>query len=121
MGVFVPHIEVNENNSCHIQGTLKDENKIVVPVAQITTATMAIVCLDSSLTSIRAASDISADINSSGYLDTLISGAENAMIDETAKYEYHLATISIDATSGDGRVVNFVIEVGIKICNLRTV
>ncbi len=120
MGKFVPHIEVQENNSCRIKGTLKDENDVVIGSGSISLATLAIENMSDG-TVIRAAADISADITVAGVLNTAISGAENAMVDETAIAEYHVATMTINGTSGDGKTVNFVREVYIKVGNQRTV
>ena len=70
-------------------------------------------------TAIAAPYDISADIDVNGALDTLISGANNAFIDDSSNTEIHVATFRITGTSGDAKQVDLIHEVHIEIGTAR--
>lgn len=114
-----PTIQVPEGSTCVISGVVRErKGGPAIGSANISAATMRIDDLTTG-NAIRAAGSITSDIDASGNLSTLITAAENAMITETRKSEFHVATIAITGTSGDAKTVNIVQALAIKIVNSR--
>jgi len=112
-----PNVTVPEGSSCNITGVVKTEKGgTAIGSASISAATLQLNNLNTDAV-IRAAGSIAADIDVSGNLNTVITAAENKTYTETKNYEYHVATIRITGTSGDGKVVTIVQSVFIKVTN----
>lgn len=111
----IPNVQVPEENSCNIYGTVKDfKGGTAIGVSNISVATMQIDNLADDAV-IRAVGSIKDDIDSDGILSTVVTGAENAMIDDELNKEYHVATIKITGTSADAQTVNITQSVVITV------
>lgn len=114
-----PTTTVPEESSANIVGTVREyKGGPAIGSASIDTATLQYNNLADDA-EIRAEADIISDIAADGSFDTLITGAENAMIDDTLNFEYHVATIRITGTSADAKTVNLVQSVAVKVTNNR--
>lgn len=117
MAVEKPKKIIPEKATAHITGIIKDAAKIAIGSASISTATLALHNRDTGA-EIRAAASITADIDVDGNLDTIVTAAENAMIDQTRTIEIHLATFEITGTAADATTVVINKEVWLQIQNL---
>lgn len=118
---------INEGSSFAITGYIregKSSSDAVIPVANISTATMEITDKDTGAT-IRAATaasaDISGDLDSAGYLDTQVTAAENAVQTSTKTRETHIATITIVGLNADGATVTCTEELEFDVINLTNI
>ena len=112
----IPNTETPEGSSCNIYGTVREyKGGPAIGSANISVATMQINNLDDNDTVIRAVDDIITDIDADGILSTVVTGAENAMLDDTLNKELHVATIRITGTSADAQVVDIIQSVVITV------
>lgn len=109
-----PNVLVPEENSCNIIGVVRAyKGGPAIGSASISSATCQLNNYADGAV-IRAAANVLPDIDVSGNLNHVITGAENTMIDDTKNYEYHVATFKITGVSG-GKNINIVQTVFVKV------
>lgn len=88
--------ECNENTSALVQFTVYDAYGNVVPVANISTATMTLYDYDTKeVINSVSGTDIRSNIDASGVCSIWLHGVDNIILDESKLVEKHTITIAI--------------------------
>ena len=113
---------VDENNTTYVEFDITDPNDKTgatkVPVADVTAATMDLSNRSGAYQDITSAQDVKSDIDINGRLKTLLTAAQNDIIDDTdtPQFEDHIATFKIDFTAG-GDTHRLVKNIRVRVMN----
>jgi hypothetical protein len=100
--LIIPAQEVDEKNTCQITATLKAPGGAVVPVANITTATLNLWNNTTGIVIGTADRNVAAYFSSLGVFTYVLTTTDNAIIstDTSIQFEDHTAALKVVFTAG---------------------